>query len=318
MTDLPALRVWLDSDWRDALPGVGLGSATTKAVEDRYFDTTREALRRHGFGARLRRTGGHHVVTVKSLSSEELEADSPDGPRATDGVGERSGHPGRGPSTDRARRPRERPARPSDLAVLTRTRAHRGARGGARLRGLFTIRQVRESATSRSDEGRPSCRSTRCGWSPGGRSWVVRGARGGVHGRVTRGAGADLGSRAHGDGRGRPGVRLQGGTGAQHGGPGARRGPAPTAAAGPQDPGISLMTRWRKQAARSSDASRQDARSRGGHARRRGHRGAPQDARRDAPDALGLAGVRRRLPTEGPAPVRTRAPHGRGGAGHGP
>ncbi len=142
VTDVAALRAWLESGWAEALPWATLGPPRSKAVEDRYFDTAREALRHHGFAARLRRVGGRHLVTVKSLAPDELDgeertaADRPDdtGHDPEDAVHRRieleapaSGRldPGTWPSS---------PARELIDEL----------RGAARLRGLFTIRQVRE------------------------------------------------------------------------------------------------------------------------------------------------------------------------------
>lgn len=154
VTDLPALRAWLDTGWQDALPTLALGSPTSKAVEDRYFDTSREALRHHGFGARLRRTGGQHVVTVKSLSTDELEADAVAGSTpATGRIPVAVGRPDavhrrielEGPANARLD-PRTWPSSPARELIEE-------LRGAARLRGLFTIRQVREVRDVTSDEG---------------------------------------------------------------------------------------------------------------------------------------------------------------------
>jgi CHAD domain-containing protein len=149
VTDLPALRTWLEHDWPDALPGIALGPPRTKAVEDRYFDTTREALRHHGFGARLRRTGGQHMVTVKSLSPDELEeTGEPSAPQAVaashgDAVHRRIEL--EGPANGRLD-PRTWPSSPARELIEE-------LRGAARLRGLFTVRQVREVRDVSSDEG---------------------------------------------------------------------------------------------------------------------------------------------------------------------
>ncbi len=72
VADPAALRAWLADGWPEVLDWATLGEPRTKAVEDRYFDTTRDVLRHHGFGARLRRVGGRYLVTVKSLSPDEL------------------------------------------------------------------------------------------------------------------------------------------------------------------------------------------------------------------------------------------------------
>lgn len=139
--DLAALRAWLDEGWADAIPWATLGAARTKAVEDRYFDTLREALRHHGFGARLRRVGGRYLVTVKSLSAEELEPDdmaSASGAASVPGVAAPIHRriELEGPATGRLD-PRTWPSSPARELIDE-------LRGAARLRGLFTIRQLRE------------------------------------------------------------------------------------------------------------------------------------------------------------------------------
>jgi CHAD domain-containing protein len=138
--DIAALRAWLESGWSEGLPGITLGPPRVKAVEDRYFDTTREALRSHGFGARLRRVGGRHLVTVKSLSPEELAAD--EGPRPAGSEQGETAQPLHrrieleGPASARLD-PGTWPSSPARELVDE-------LRGATRLRGLFTIRQVRE------------------------------------------------------------------------------------------------------------------------------------------------------------------------------
>ncbi|MET0771975.1 MAG: CHAD domain-containing protein [Candidatus Limnocylindrales bacterium] len=150
VTDLEALRSWLDEGWAEALPWATLGQPRTKAVEDRYFDTAREALRQHGFGARLRRVGGRHLVTVKSLSPDELEGDDRPGrgPTAVDGDGAQPLHRRielEGPASGRLD-PGTWPSSPARELVDE-------LRGAARLRGLFTIRQVREVRVISSADG---------------------------------------------------------------------------------------------------------------------------------------------------------------------
>ena len=150
VTDVAALRAWLDAGWPEALPWAVLGEPRTKAVEDRYFDTSREALRRHGFGARLRRVGGQHLVTVKSLSADELVGDDrpPEGAPAPAGD---DAHPLHrrieleGPATGRLD-PDTWPSSPARELIDE-------LRGAARLRGLFTIRQVREVRPVTGDDG---------------------------------------------------------------------------------------------------------------------------------------------------------------------
>lgn len=140
VTDTEALRAWLDTGWAEVLPWAELGEPRTKAVEDRYFDTMREALRSHGFGARLRRVGGRYLVTVKSLSPDELDAEDDD-PGSPALAQERGDAVHRrieleGPASARLD-PRTWPASPARELIDE-------LRGAARLRGLFTIRQVRE------------------------------------------------------------------------------------------------------------------------------------------------------------------------------
>jgi len=77
VTDVAALQAFLDGPWTADLPDVTMTEATIKQVEDRYFDTVRGALQRHGFGARLRRTGGGITLTVKSLTPEDADGSIP-------------------------------------------------------------------------------------------------------------------------------------------------------------------------------------------------------------------------------------------------
>lgn len=142
VTDPVALRAWLEGSWEGALPWAALGPPRTKAVEDRYFDTTREALRRHGFGARLRRVGGRYLVTVKSLSADELEPDV-EAPTSASGTPTHDAHDAvhrrielEAPASGRLD-PGTWPPSPARELIDE-------LRGAARLRGLFTIRQVRE------------------------------------------------------------------------------------------------------------------------------------------------------------------------------
>jgi CHAD domain-containing protein len=151
ITDIAALRTWIESGWAEALPWATLGAPRTKAVEDRYFDTTREALRQHGFGARLRRVGGRHVVTVKSLAPEELltaeEAGEPRppvaGPTTGDAIHRRIEL--EGPASGRLD-PGTWPSSPARELIDE-------LRGAARLRGLFTVRPVREVRQVTSADG---------------------------------------------------------------------------------------------------------------------------------------------------------------------
>ena len=141
VTDLAALRAWLEDGWGEALPWATLGSPRSRAVEDRYFDTAREALRHHGFGARLRRVGGRHLVTVKSLSPDELDPDDGPGnePESTREEGSDAVHRRielEAPASARLD-PGTWPSSPARELIDE-------LRGAARLRGLFTIRQIRE------------------------------------------------------------------------------------------------------------------------------------------------------------------------------
>lgn len=61
--DPAALERWLDEEFP---PAPGDAGWRTSRVTDRYFDTADHELERAGYGARLRRTGGSVVVTVKS------------------------------------------------------------------------------------------------------------------------------------------------------------------------------------------------------------------------------------------------------------
>ncbi|MFN8518263.1 MAG: CHAD domain-containing protein [Chloroflexota bacterium] len=143
--DVAALRAWLDTGWAEALPQAELGPARTKAVEDRYFDTAREALRHHGFGARLRRVGGRHLVTVKSLSPDELEGaeEVPATGDADEAVHRRIEL--EAPASSRLD-PGTWPSSPARELIDE-------LRGAARLRGLFTVRQVREVRDVSGPEG---------------------------------------------------------------------------------------------------------------------------------------------------------------------
>jgi CHAD domain-containing protein len=151
VTDLAALRAWIESGWPEALSWAVLGASRTKAVEDRYFDTPREALRQHGFGARLRRVGGRHTVTVKSLSPDELltvEGSADPRPPATDPSPGDAIHRRielEGPASGRLD-PGTWPSSPARELIDE-------LRGAARLRGLFTVRQVREVRQVTSTDG---------------------------------------------------------------------------------------------------------------------------------------------------------------------
>lgn len=67
VSDPDALRAALDAG--GVLAGMDAGAWREVRVEDRYLDTPDGALRRQGYGARLRRLGGRTLVTVKTLAS---------------------------------------------------------------------------------------------------------------------------------------------------------------------------------------------------------------------------------------------------------
>ena len=67
VADVEQVRAFLDGTWTQAMPDVVPGEATIRLVEDRYFDTALGALRRHGFGARLRREDGAVTLTYTPL-----------------------------------------------------------------------------------------------------------------------------------------------------------------------------------------------------------------------------------------------------------
>ena len=128
VTDVAALQAFLDGPWTAALPDVTLGGPRVKVVEDRYFDTAREALRRRGFGARLRRSGSSVTLTVKSLTLDET-----DGELAPEAMHRRIEL--EGPANARLD-PDGWPSSPARELVDE-------LRGNARLRSRFTIRQRR-------------------------------------------------------------------------------------------------------------------------------------------------------------------------------
>ncbi len=146
VTDVAALRAWLDRELVAALPDVTIGLPTSKQVEDRYFDTAREALRHHGFGARLRRSGGRHLVSVKSVVTDDGR-DEPDETHADD----QAANPLHrrieleGPASA-SLDPRSWPSSPARELIEE-------LRGPARLRGTFTIRQLRHVQDLRAADG---------------------------------------------------------------------------------------------------------------------------------------------------------------------
>ncbi len=138
VTDLAAMQAFLDGPWTAGLPDVVFAEPFTKTVEDRYFDTSRGALRRHGFAARLRSSEGTVTLTVKSLPPEELADDVPaDALRRRielEGLANARLDPDGWPSS---------PAR--ELVDELR--------GGGRLRAQFTVRQRRAVRDVRADDG---------------------------------------------------------------------------------------------------------------------------------------------------------------------
>ena len=143
VSDVAAVQAFLDGAWTTALPDVVLGDASTRLVEDRYFDTSRGALRRHGFGARLRRRGSAYTLTVKSLATGDDPAAASDAPASTDALRRRIEL--EGPANARLD-PDGWPSSPASELVDE-------LRGGARLRGKFTIRQRRVIRDIRGDDG---------------------------------------------------------------------------------------------------------------------------------------------------------------------
>lgn len=138
VTDVDALQAFLDGPWTAALPDVTMTEATVKQVEDRYFDTVRGALRRHGFGARLRRSGNGITLTVKSLTPEEADATVP-----AEALHRRIEL--EGPANARLD-PDGWPSSPARELVDE-------LRGDARLKALFTIRQRRAVRDLRAVDG---------------------------------------------------------------------------------------------------------------------------------------------------------------------
>ncbi|MBX3030757.1 MAG: CHAD domain-containing protein [Chloroflexi bacterium] len=146
VADVAALRAWLDGGWSSLLPDVHIGEATSKQVEDRYFDTAREVLRHHGFGARLRRSGGRHLVSVKSLVLEggQDAADEPEDDSGNDPLHRRIELEG---PASASLDPRSWPNSPARELVEE-------LRGAARLHGTFTIRQRRRVQELEAADGR--------------------------------------------------------------------------------------------------------------------------------------------------------------------
>ena len=84
--DVEKVQAFLDGAWTETMPDVVLDEASIRLVEDRYFDTGRGALRRHGFGARLRRQGASVTLTVKSLAADDEPGASSDAPVQADAL----------------------------------------------------------------------------------------------------------------------------------------------------------------------------------------------------------------------------------------
>jgi CHAD domain-containing protein len=138
VSDVAALKSFLDGPWTADLPDVVLAGGAVHLVEDRYFDTARGALRRHGFAARLRRRGDSVTLTVKSLTPEELGDELP-----TDALRRRIELEG---VANSRLDPDGWPSSPARELVDE-------LRGGARLKGHFTIRQHRGVRDIRANDG---------------------------------------------------------------------------------------------------------------------------------------------------------------------
>ena len=143
VSDVAGVQAFLEGAWTTALPDVVLGEASVRLVEDRYFDTTRGALRRHGFGARLRRRGATVTLTVKSLAADDEAGTSPDTAVQADALHRRIEL--EGPANPRLE-PDGWPSSPARELVDE-------LRGGARLRALFTIRQRRAVRDIHAEDG---------------------------------------------------------------------------------------------------------------------------------------------------------------------
>jgi CHAD domain-containing protein len=143
VSDVEGVKTFLDGAWASALPDVVIGEASIRLVEDRYFDTARGALRRHGFGARLRRRGAMVTLTVKSLAADDEVGSSPDAAAPADALHRRIEL--EGPANARLE-PDGWPSSPARELIDE-------LRGGARLRALFTIRQRRSVRDIRAGDG---------------------------------------------------------------------------------------------------------------------------------------------------------------------
>jgi CHAD domain-containing protein len=74
VSDVDAVRSWLDGDWAAELGDLTVGQPTVSEMVDRYFDTPHGALERHGFGARLRTRDETVTLTVKSKDPRREQA----------------------------------------------------------------------------------------------------------------------------------------------------------------------------------------------------------------------------------------------------
>ena len=129
--DPAALRTAIE---RLSLPGITAGPWSTIDLEDRYVDTRESALERAGFGARLRRSDGRTVVTVKSIG--RTAAEDGDEPRSLHRRMEMEA-----PAGDRLD-PTQWPASPARDLIERITE-------GRPLRTLFMIHQQRHERRSR-------------------------------------------------------------------------------------------------------------------------------------------------------------------------
>ena len=143
VSDVEGVQAFLDGAWTTTLPDVVLSDASIRLVEDRYFDTGRGALRRHGFGARLRRRGATVTLTVKSLVADDESGGSSDVPAPGDALQRRIEL--EGPANARLD-PDGWPSSPARELVDE-------LRDGARLKSQFTIRQRRAVRDIRAQDG---------------------------------------------------------------------------------------------------------------------------------------------------------------------
>ena len=163
-----------------------------RLVEDRYFDTARGALRRHGFAARLRRSGGGRDADREVAGRRGRAGATPAPPDAL----HRRASSWKAPRTPRLDPDAGRRARPGSWSTSC------GA--AARLRALFTIRQRRAVRDIRADDGdRPAVARRGRGARRTDRRGHLRGAGDRVDRRADASLLGRLGARAR---RQRPGV----------------------------------------------------------------------------------------------------------------